>query len=248
MAVAKPAVSLHRRRAVVTGGVMLGSGASTAVQVLDLDAMTWRVSAHLVHGRYEHAQITLKDGRILIVGGRLREPATGPVTTASCELISADLKTSTLTAELPMIIRTPTLHMLADGRVVAVGMLIAAVFDPETETWATLTPLKRRRSGHASVMLDDGTILIAGGVNQATFERLNPKTGTSELLNVRLPTGIDDLAMVKLPDGRLWVIGGQEMTGETTDRTWLLTLNAEQGIGWWTGRGWACPAGWRITW
>ena len=229
VAVADPAVSLRGREAIVTGGIMLGGGASPAVQVLDLDTMTWRVATRLVHGRYEHAQITLRDGRILVVGGRLREPATGPVTTASCELISADLKTSALTADLPMIMRTPTLHMLDDGRVVAVGMFIAAVFDPQKQTWTTLTKLKRRRSGHASVMLDDGTILIAGGVNESTFERLNPAAGTSELLHVRLPTGIDDLAMVKLPDGRLWVIGGQMMTGETTDRTWLLTLDPEHG-------------------
>ncbi len=229
VAVAAPALSLQGRNAVVTGGVVLGSGSTKAVQVLDLDTMTWRVSTALVHARYQHAQITLQDGRILIVGGRKREPATGPVTTASCELISADLTSCELTAELPIISRTPTLHMLGDGRVVSVGVHIVAIFDPENETWETQMPLRQRRSGHTSVMLDDGTILVAGGVNNATFERVDLQAGESTMLRVRLPMALDDLAMVKLPDGRLWVIGGQSSTGETTDRSWLLSLDPDAG-------------------
>lgn len=227
IAVAAPAVSVQGRRAVVTGGVMLGGATSGAVQVLDLDGRTWALPLALNTPRYQHAQITLDDGRILVTGGRTRQPAAVPVATASCELISADLLTCQPTADLPLPIRSPTLHKLADGRVVAVGMRMATVFDPQQAVWTLLTPLHQMRMEHASLLLADGTILVAGGINCAGFEIVDPVKAQSTLLDARLPRGLDDLAMVPMPDGRVWVIGGQGIDGQTTDQTWVLTFGPE---------------------
>ena len=228
IATAAPAVSVQGRRAVVSGGVVLGSGASVAVQVLDLDGLTWSLPTMLNTPRYQHGQITLNDGRILIVGGRTRLPAATPQATRSCELISADLAASEPTADLPVPMRSPTLHLLNDGRVAAVGMLVTAVFDPEQAAWTIAAPLRQVRREHASVMLKDGTILVGGGIGRSTFERVDLVEGKSRELRARLPIGRDDLAMVPLPDGRVWIIGGQAIDGQTTDQTWLLTLDDEK--------------------
>lgn len=229
VAVAAPAVSVRGRLAVVTGGVVLGSGASGAVQVLDLDGLTWSLPVQLNTPRYQHGQITLGDGRILIVGGRTRRPAERPVATASCELISAELTACKPTADLPMPMRSPTLHKLDDGKVVAVGSHVVAVYEPKEAAWTVAAPLRQARREHASVLLDNGTILIGGGIGRSTFEQVDLASGKSVQLKALLPTALDDLAMVLLANGRVWIIGGQAIDGQTTDRTWLLTVDSEGG-------------------
>lgn len=229
VAVAAPAVSVAGRKAVVTGGVVLGGGATGAVQVMDLDGFSWALPLMLNTPRYQHAQVTLNDGRILVAGGRTRLPAVSPEATRSCELIAADLSGVQPTADLPMPIRSPTLHLLPDARVAAVDYRVLAVFDPAEETWTVLCPLLQTRREHASLLLADGTILIGGGIGQASFERVDLAAGQSQLLTARLPRGLDDLGMVALPDGRVWVIGGQTLDGQTTDQTWVLSFDAEGG-------------------
>ena len=227
VAVAAPAVSVAGRNVVVTGGVVLGGGATTAIQVMDLDRFSWTLPLKLNTPRYQHAQITLNDGRILVAGGRTRLPAASPEATRSCELIAADLSQIKPTADLPMPIRSPTLHKLPDGRVAAVDYQVLAVFDPANETWTVVCPLLAPRREHASLLLDDGSILIGGGIGQAFFERVDLAAGKSTLLSARLPSGLDDLEMVALPGGRAWVIGGQTLDGQTTDRTWVLSFDAD---------------------
>jgi len=224
VAVAAPAVSAVGRRAVVTGGVLLGGGASDAVQVLDLDALTWSRPTTLNTARYQHAQVTLADGRVLVVGGLSRQPGHNGVPLAGCELIDLDQAVSEPTGGLPMPMRTPTLHLLGDGAVAAVGNQVVAVFDPRAGTWGVLAALHQPRRGHASVLLEDGTLLVGGGIGRSTFERVDLARGTSILMKARLPGALDDLAMVPLPGGRVWVIGGQGLDGQTTDRTWVLTV------------------------
>lgn len=229
VAVAAPAASVRGRSAVVTGGVVLGGGATGAVQAMDLDGLTWTLPTVLNTPRYQHAQVTLQDGRILVAGGRTRLPGLMPEATRSCELIAADLSAVNPTADLPVPMRSPTLHLLNDGRVAAVDYQVLAVFDPAEQTWAVASPLMHSRREHASLLLDDGTILIAGGIGQASFERVDLEKGQSRVLSARLPKGLDDLAMVALPGGRVWVIGGQSLDGQTTDQTWVLSFDAEGG-------------------
>jgi len=224
IAVAAPALSLQGRRAVVTGGVVLGGSASGAVQVMDLDGLAWTQPTALNTPRYQHAQVTLKDGRILILGGRTHRLGQRSQSLAGCEIIAADFSQTTPTGDLPMPMRSPTAHRLPDGRVLAVGNRVAALFDPMTELWQPVTPLSHPRNEHASVLLTDGTVLVGGGIGQSTFERIDLDKQVSVQMGTRLPMTLDDLAMAMLPDGRIWVIGGQSIGGMTTDQTWLLTI------------------------
>ncbi len=224
IAVAAPAVSVRGREAVLTGGVLLGGGATGVVQVLDLDELTWSQPASLNVARYQHAQITLMDGRVLVVGGRARRPGHYSLPLSGCELIDLETKTSAPTGDLPMPMQSPTLHALPGGEVAAVGNHIVAVYDPVAGTWAVGSPLKHPRREHASVLLDDGTILVAGGIGRSSFERVDLQTAESGLMKARLPGTLDDLAAVRLSGDRIWLIGGQGLDGQTTDQTWVLSV------------------------
>lgn len=226
LAVIEPAASVAGRRLVVTGGVCLDGSASTSVQVLDLDRMRWSRPTKLTTPRYGHKQVTLPGGRVLVGGGRGREAGAAPSALESCELIEADLARSTPTAPLPTSMATPTMHQLPDGRVIAIGDSLAAVFDPASETWTSTTKLREFRREHASVLLASGAVLVGGGIGKSSFEQIDPGLGKTRRLTVTLPMPLDDLAMVQLPDGRVWVLGGQQVGGDTVDRTWILEPKA----------------------
>ncbi len=221
-AVVSPAGSVSGRNLVVTGGVGFGRGVSDTVMALHLDDLTWVRTAALVEGRFQHAQVTLDDGRLLIVGGRTLNAEGRRTALASCELVSADFLTSALTDPLPRPIGMPTLTRLDDGRVMATGGASAFVYDPTLGRWTDAVTLRETRGAHATARLPDGRVMIIGG-NRQGIEIVDPGLKVSTRLAAELPFAIDDAAAVPLPDGRVWVLGGQRSRGgDTTDQTWVV--------------------------
>ena len=97
------------------------------------------------------------------------------------------------------------------------------MYDDLVNEWTTPISLAEPRVEHASLLLCDGTVLIAGGNARSSLELIDPLAETSTPLAIRLPAPIDDLAMAELPDGRVWIVGGQDSTdGDTLDRTWIV--------------------------
>lgn len=226
MGVVAPAASVSGDMLVVTGGLTLTGGATDLVQVMDLPTRAWVRAFHLKQARYNHAQVTLDDGRILVVGGRKHEAAGGMPPLASCELIDP-VRGVTAAADLPRRNWSPTLTKLDDGRVVAAGGDSACVYDPATGTWSEAMLLHQRRVAHAAVLVRPDKVLLAGGTGMRSFERIDVSRMRIEYdMAVALPFNVDDLKAHLLPDGRVWVIGGQMIGGDTIDHTWLVTLDA----------------------
>lgn len=219
-----PAASVAGDRVVVTGGMTIG-GATPSIQVLDLRTLQWSEAGRLRTGRFRHKQVTLPDGRLFVVGGEGLELGEQRRPLDSCELIDADLRRSEELPPMPRPMETPTAHLLPDGRVIVIGGRIACVFDPAAKRWERPIPLHERRVEHASVLLPGGDVLVIGGMNTASLERIDVARGRSERLRVHLPVALDDTAAVVLPDGRVWVLGGQVFGGNTTERTWLVRLD-----------------------
>jgi hypothetical protein len=228
LAVISPAASITDTKLIVTGGLTLGGGASPAIQIMDLSAsdMKWSTPFLLRNARFRHAQITLLDGRILIIGGSGREIGNRSAALASCELITADLTQSQPAAPLPTSMACPTAHLLPDGRGLAIGDSLAAIYDPQLNTWTAAIALHDFRREHASLLLPDGGVLVLGGIGKSSLERIDPTLGVTSLLPVRFKAPLDDMAATLLPDGRIWVLAGQIPGGNTTDQTWLINLSA----------------------
>ena len=228
------AIPLGRRdvRAVVDGGRLLVTGGrdgagndTTAHSILDLTAGTWSAGDPLpAPGRAKHTLVALGDGRVLthgldatdglrmpadlwdgvdwspLVPGRKRSHHTGVLLGDGTVLLAAGIATNGAAA--PVISNT------------------AEVFDPVdlsfTPTAGNLTGARR---DHAAFPDGAGGAVLCGGLTQVatsapigTCERYDPMTGTFVAAG-SLSEARDDSAVVTLPDGTSWVLGGALGTG-----------------------------------
>jgi hypothetical protein len=75
------------------------------------------------------------------------------------------------------------LRSLGDEKTNAVASTDAAVYDPATGTWTDLPPLPEPRAGGAAVTLDDGSVILVGGLVERPTRYENSENCSTE------PTG-----------------------------------------------------------
>ena len=220
---------VNDKTVVITGGLNQLAQSITTTQLFDVAAKKWSIGPSLDTRRCMHASVALDDHRVLIVGGKTGDaPNHLKALADACVL---DLKTQTFAAvpAMPNAMGQPTAHLLPDGNVLVVGGAIACVYDAAANRWAATIKLQQSREAHCSVLLADGRVLVAGGLNRDSLELIDVKAGVSRLLDVALPEATDDLRAAAMPDGRVWVMGGQHSkTGDTNDRTFFIALAADQ--------------------
>src|SRR5947207_15082124 len=148
--------------------------ASTSTQVKELSP--------LVVPRTAHAATALTDGRILITGGR---DSAGNIVAVS-EIFDPATETSTAGATLttPRVDHTATL--LPNGRVLVAGgtgasgsLTSAEIFDPANPSagFRVLSAsMGAARARHTATLLNNGTVLIAGGDDVGTAVIFDPTT------------------------------------------------------------------------
>ncbi len=156
--------------------------------------------------------VPLLDGRVLVIGNDygnggdtttsayLYDPTTGAAVPAG-PIVSADRAVSSAVR-------------LRDGRVLITGDGVAQFFDPTTLRFAPVGPMVTARSGGTAALLNDGRILIAGGMPQGGNPGVDPALRLAELFDpdsltfsptgpIGTPTGGGP--MVTLPDGRVFM-------------------------------------------
>ena len=124
-----------------------------------------------------HAATSLRDGSVLLTGGNddwtcggfnyaeLYDPLSGTFHVVGPMTTPHDIHTATL---------------LQDGRVLVVGggegwchmstSSSAELYDPETRRFTSAGHMTRSRSEHTATLLNDGTVLIAGGFSYWPFD------------------------------------------------------------------------------
>ncbi|MBN4059234.1 hypothetical protein JYT22_01120, partial [Endomicrobium sp. AH-315-J14] len=146
--------------------------------------------------------------------------------------------------------RDHTATTLADGRVLVVGGRYSLngpgaffdgieLFDLTTMTFMAGAPLSVPRAGHSATSLEDGTILVAGGI----YSKLGT-TYTAEsydpIADAWAPAGVlsryrGGHAAVRLPDGDVMIFGGDGVSGVigsseryyTDNNTWTGTAGMD---------------------
>jgi len=147
------------------------SGALSSTEIFDPAAGTWTASGSLITARYNHTATTLADGSILVAGGR---GASGPL--ASAEIYNPATGTWAATGSMgaPRSDHSAT-FITTIGKVLVAGnyeysgdQASVELYDPASGTWSATGSLNSPRGLNTTTLLQDGTVLVAGGNATAT--------------------------------------------------------------------------------
>jgi hypothetical protein len=150
------------------------AGAIAEVEIVDTQTMQSTPAAPLHAPRAEHLTVMLPFGRVLVIGGmesnevpsaELYDPATGEWTVSGS---LAQARRGGMSAVA-----------LADGGVLVTGgatpaigapLALAELWEATSGAWRQAKPMITARTGHASMLLDDGRVMVAGGAIGAFSE------------------------------------------------------------------------------
>ncbi len=218
----------------LNSGLVLAVGGASGrlAELYDPATATWSATGPMQVSRsgspVRMTATRLADGRVLAAGG-----FSGSTTTKVTEIYDPATNAWTRTGDLNIDRRDHTAVLLADGRVLVVGgehslpqddppgqepaATSAEIYDPATGSWALTEPPPVARNRWSSVLLDDGRVLLLGGLYSTDLPAesrgtpyvlmfYNPGTGkwaTTETVQRR---GANFYWITKLPDGRVFVI------------------------------------------
>ena len=196
---------------------------SNTAELYDPDTGTWSYSGLLNTGRYGHTATLLTDGNVLVVGGSVPLVANGATPIGltclnSAEIYFPETGTWSSTGSLNVGRSGHTATLLADGKVLAAGgscagVLIgtvppyldsAEVYDPGTGTWSNTASLRVGRSDHTATLLENGMVLVAGGVTVPAPFTIWTEPTVPEPPPVLVPSATDS-AEVYDPHTGTWV-------------------------------------------
>lgn len=198
-----------------------GIGGSGRVSLDGFGDGVWS-PAGSVSGRSEHTATRLRDGKVLVAGGR---PTTAYVGSMLYDPV-AGTWTPTNEMTTPRFAHTATL--LRNGKVLVVGgdssansyPVSAEVYDPTTGTWSTTGSLTQGRRNHAAVLLPSGKVLVVGGtigfssgthIPTASAELYDPATGKwSTAFSMAEARGNPSATL--LGNGKVLLLGGSART------------------------------------
>jgi hypothetical protein len=181
----------HTATLLASGKVLVVGGCCgiASAELYDPATGTWSPTGSLHTGRFNHTATLLPNGKVLVVGG------SNEISLATAELYDPASGTWSLTGAMAVSRQGHTATLLPNGEVLVAGgtsvtglgfnqtfvdLASAELYDPATGTWSQTGSLAQPRTGHVGVLLLDGTVLVAGGDNQApellTTELYTPPT------------------------------------------------------------------------
>lgn len=194
----------------------------------------WTVGASMAASRDLHTAVSLRDGGIVVAGGRTAPVREGlQVSTPRAERFDPATGRWSDVAGMGTARDHFTTTRLRDGSVLAVGGVTAAAFpplsfrygvnnrsaerwQPRSNTWTATTAPALGRSMHSATLLSDGRVLVAGGAVAKTptkdvatnaVELYDPVANTwTSTGSMRWPRYLHAAALLR--DGRVLVAGG----------------------------------------
>lgn len=197
----KPALTLFHaaaglKRLLIAGLAVFLLGVLTALPAVASGSGTWTLTGSLNVARANFTATLLQNGQVLVVGGRDNNYT--PL--ASAELYNPSTGTWTTTGSLHTARYDHTATLLQNGQVLVAGgyrmdpstystipLASAELYNPATGTWTTTGSLHTGRAFDTMTLLNNGQVLVAGGLGQAVGTTINilasaelytPSTGT----------------------------------------------------------------------
>jgi hypothetical protein len=200
-------------------------GARAAFQTTSAANAQWCSASNMLVPRYQASATKLKDGRVLVVGGR----STGGQYLGSAELFDPKTGSWTTTGSLKTARYYHSATLMSDGRVLIAGGINAAgaiasveVFDPRTETWTDGPSMNVGRREHFAGEVAPGRVVVAGGgdpsVASSSAELIDVGSGSSMNL-APLAAPQSNAAGITLMSGGFYIAGGYTNYLETVSTT-----------------------------
>lgn len=239
-------VLLADRRVAVIGGGITKDGifegtASASIETFDPATGAFTEAGALTTERSRPLAMLLTDGRVLIVGGgnidgwprsfEIFDPVSGKTSIAG-----SLVEDMTVESNDP-----PSAVLLADGRIVVAVqshgpqvlsgaklppiILEPASLEPASPAFTALDGGLLPRGRGAAILLDDGRVLLVGGLDPARGEAVpaqvfDPAAATAQLTD-QLTTQRYNEGLAALPNGRRLVVGGELGETHSSDGTRL---------------------------
>jgi len=169
----------------------LALAVGTAVPGLAKGSGTWADTGNLNTARVNHTATLLNSGEVLAAGGHdnagalagseLYNPATGKwVATGSMATVRS-LQTATLLPSGLVLVAGGLIGISDTGIISCTGA--AELYNPGTGQWTATGSMTTPRFEHAAMLLANGLVLVAGGLNSsgttlASAELFDPSSGT----------------------------------------------------------------------
>jgi hypothetical protein len=162
----------------IAGGQNSSSGWLASAELYNPSTQLFTTVGNLNTARRSHTATGLNNGQVLIVGGYGAEQVGGPGQLGSAELYNPSNETFALTGSLNQARYYHTATLRNDGKVLIAGGEInipsvtvessTEVYNPASGTFAQTAGLATARAGHTATLLNNGTVLIAGGFDFVT--------------------------------------------------------------------------------
>ncbi|NOJ94463.1 kelch-like protein, partial [Corallococcus coralloides] len=181
----------------------------------------WAATGAMTSPRSFHTATLLKNGMVLVAGGR--SAASGSFL-STAEVYDPVSGTWSATGPMASIRELHSATLLPSGKVLVAGgyngagrAATAEVYDPDSGTWSSTSSMASNRSNHTATLLNSGKVLVAGGYgpssyNVATAELYDPASGTWSATGSMAAPRRDHKAAL-LTDGRVLVTGGWNGSG-----------------------------------
>ncbi|HEV3109277.1 MAG TPA: kelch repeat-containing protein [Candidatus Binataceae bacterium] len=251
------AVLLNNGKVLISGGQNPDFSAIDLAEVYDPATGQFSPTASMLNARLGHTATVLKDGTVLIAGG-----ADNDGLLKSAELYDAKGAGSAPVGSMTAVRQGATATLLPNGSVLIAGgasqvgscagcaTASAEIYNPSTKTFTRSGNMGTPRRGHSATLLSNGTVLIAGGLNDAsgavlaTTEIYNPATRTFSRAASMNVARFDHVAGA-LASGKVLLAGGfnspsaitntaelyDPATGKFTPAGGMTDSRADQGMG-----------------
>ena len=185
----------------------------------------WTAAAPLPQPRLGHSGTLLRNGTVLIAGGT--NASGGPLRSA----LTYDPVDDAFTPapDLAVARRHHTATVLRDGRVLIVGgqggagqaaLRSAELYDPANRTWSSASQMPGQGARHhTATLLQDGRVLVVAGMDNGETATANTAV-YDPATDIWTPAAALPLAERRmfhtatlLPDGRVYVAGGEQEDG-----------------------------------
>lgn len=220
---------VHTVTQLASGNVLAAGGIDwlteevhATAEVYDYKLGKWTQTASMHTPRFVHSAVRLLDGKVLVVGGNSAYPGYDYVV-ADAEIYDPESGTWRETTPMKTARRSCGAVLLHDGRVLVIGGAAGGknanrqldsveVFDPKTEAWTSIAPLREARWGPTADVLRDGRVLVTGGAigpigARRSAELFDPERGSwTDAGN--LAQSRNGHRSIMLEDGRILIVGG----------------------------------------